>query len=362
MKNPRNDQTRGPFDYSGCIHVHTTYSDGTGTFTDIIRAARRQNLDFLISTDHDTLDPLQTGSEGWHQGVLVLVGQEVSPPTSHYLAFGIKKVVSSNPDNPQAYIDEVKKQGGLGFIAHPYDRGNPYLKVKSYPWTRWDVSGFDGIEIWNYFSVGMEFGRSLPRILFGLMAPGLVRTGPRRETLAHWDRLAQERRVVGIGGLDAHAVRRKVFPGLAVTIFSYQGSFGTVQTHILPDHPFTGDDRKDCRLVLETLGQGRCYVANCLQGDPTGFRFWGVSSSGFLAMGDEAILSEPVELKASLPQSGVRWDLYRNGSLVATGTGRSLSYLALEPGAYRMEVFRQRLGRFLPWIYSNHIYLRAPQG
>ena len=59
---------------TGIIHCHSTYSDGTGTVPEIAAAARANDLDFLLLTDHDTLAAAQHGEEGWHGSVLLLVG------------------------------------------------------------------------------------------------------------------------------------------------------------------------------------------------------------------------------------------------------------------------------------------------
>jgi nitrogenase molybdenum-iron protein alpha/beta subunit len=42
------------YDYKGAIHVHSTYSDGTGTVEEIMQAANEAGLDFVvITTTHD---------------------------------------------------------------------------------------------------------------------------------------------------------------------------------------------------------------------------------------------------------------------------------------------------------------------
>ena len=48
-------------DYAGVIHIHTKYSDGAGTFEDIARVANAERLNYLIVTDHNTLQPLRDG-------------------------------------------------------------------------------------------------------------------------------------------------------------------------------------------------------------------------------------------------------------------------------------------------------------
>ena len=49
---------------TGIIHCHSTYSDGTGTVPEIAAAARANDLDYLLLTDHDTLAAAQHGEEG----------------------------------------------------------------------------------------------------------------------------------------------------------------------------------------------------------------------------------------------------------------------------------------------------------
>ncbi len=79
-------------DLSCVIHLHSIHSDGTGTVAQIARAARRNHVDVVLLTDHDTLEARRQGEEGWHDSVLVLVGEEVSPRRrDHYLAFGIEE-------------------------------------------------------------------------------------------------------------------------------------------------------------------------------------------------------------------------------------------------------------------------------
>ena len=45
---------------------------------EIIDAAQMAGLDFLILTDHNTLQAREEGWEGWHDDLLVVVGQEIT--------------------------------------------------------------------------------------------------------------------------------------------------------------------------------------------------------------------------------------------------------------------------------------------
>ena len=39
----------------GALHMHTSYSDGSGSVEDLAHAARAAGLRWIIITDHDTL-------------------------------------------------------------------------------------------------------------------------------------------------------------------------------------------------------------------------------------------------------------------------------------------------------------------
>ena len=63
------------FEYHGNIHMHTTHSDGFGSFEELIDGAVKGGLDFVYVTDHNVL--VREQEEGYRRGVLTLVGQEV---------------------------------------------------------------------------------------------------------------------------------------------------------------------------------------------------------------------------------------------------------------------------------------------
>src|SRR5512142_1321594 len=117
------------------LHMHTRFSDGTGTHKDIAQAAIKAGLDVVIVTDHNVL---VQGVEGYYRvprlptrplstsRVLVLVGQEVhdqdrDPQKNHLLVFNANRELSHLADDPQTLINGVNDAGGLAFIAHPND-------------------------------------------------------------------------------------------------------------------------------------------------------------------------------------------------------------------------------------------------
>jgi predicted metal-dependent phosphoesterase TrpH len=84
-------------EYVGAIHIHSTYSDGSGTVDEIIKTAQEVDLDFIILTDHNTLRAKTDGKEGWHKDTFLLVGSEINDKKNlnHYLALGIEKTFST---------------------------------------------------------------------------------------------------------------------------------------------------------------------------------------------------------------------------------------------------------------------------
>ena len=65
--------SRSPHDLAAVVHVHSTDCYGTATVPEIIEAAADAEADAVLLTDHDNL----RAREGWHQGVLLLVGVEI---------------------------------------------------------------------------------------------------------------------------------------------------------------------------------------------------------------------------------------------------------------------------------------------
>ncbi|NJC97310.1 MAG: PHP domain-containing protein, partial [Anaerolineae bacterium] len=93
------------------LHMHTRYSDGTGTHKDIADAAMKSGLDAVIVTDHNVL---VEGMEGYYRlgttRVLLLIGQEVHdqdrvPQKNHLLIFNANRDLSALADDPQTLIN-----------------------------------------------------------------------------------------------------------------------------------------------------------------------------------------------------------------------------------------------------------------
>ncbi|MGQ9522261.1 MAG: CehA/McbA family metallohydrolase [Anaerolineae bacterium] len=348
------------YEVVGNLHAHTVYSDGTTDHRGVARAAARAGLDFVVVTDHNIW---VRGVEGYTDGVLLLVGEEVHsvrryPQVNHLLIYGAEAELAPLAADPQSLIHAVAERGGICFLAHPYEKGSPISPdLEPIPWVDWEVDGYAGLEIWNAMSEfkGLLWGR--PAALFYAYFPELGIRGPFPTTLRRWDALLRAgRKVTAIGGADAHGhtyhlgpIRRAVFP--------YDTLFRWVNTHILVEQPLTGDLETDRRLIYDALRAGRTWVGYDRPGATRGFRFHVRSGPAVATMGEEIPRAGALLFEVEAPRPGII-RLIREGRVVARAYGRTLRFTTAEPGAYRVEVWRTFRGRTRGWIFSSPIYCR----
>ena len=344
----------------GNVHLHTMHSDGYGTHADVAAAARQAGLDFVIPTDHNVL---AAGEDGWRDEVLMLVGEETNDPDpphgNHYLCFGIERDVAECANDPQQVIDAVNQQAGFGFIAHPCERPGPYAGESTYNWTRWDVSGYAGISIWNYMSEFKSYLTNLPASLLAVFFPQWFIRGPFPETLALYDRLlAQGKRVPLIGASDAHANIYSAGP-LKAQVFPYRQLFQTVNLHLLIDGPLTRDAGKDRNLIYDAMRAGRAFVGYHVLGDPRGFSFVARDGEGKVVAtcGQEVTMSDDLSLEVRSP-CRARLRLLRDGVVIEESHGNRLHARIDAAGVYRVEAHRRNRLQYRGWVFTNPIYVR----
>ena len=330
-----------PEEVVGAIHIHSTYSDGSGDIEEILAASK--GIDFLFLTDHHTLTAKSTGWEGWHGNTLLLIGEEVSSRDGDCLCLGTKKEIPPQETGEQT-LQRVREQGGLSILAHPHGVYGPLLKKIDHSWKNWETNLFDGIELWSYmfdWASDFKYYRWWKHYYF----PHSQIQGPSNATLKKWDEICQTRRCFAIGGLDVHAKKLMAF-----TVFPYQHCFESLRTHLLVPGGLTRSS-EDGERVLRSLGDGKSFIGfdglSCSRG--TKFQ----SEDGELLMGDETLYSRPTLLVAKTPREALL-RILKNGQVVAEGLTQTLTFRVNGPGVYRMEA---SLGG-QPWIYTNPIYFR----
>jgi hypothetical protein len=341
----------------GAIHLHSDFSDGSLPIPEIAGLAAKKGLDFLMFSDHNTLEPKHQGLEGWYDDVVVLIGCEINDPDdrNHYLAFRIDEEVEEG-HKASEYVHEVKQRGGFGVIAHPAEKRNFSEAYPPYPWTDWDVDGFDGIEIWNQMSEWME-GITRRNWMWRILHPLRSIRYPVWETLERWDRLNRIRRVVGLGGIDVHAQTFRVFGIFPMEIYPYKVQFKSIRTHVLTRRPLYQDEsclsfQEADQEIFEALTAGRCFVSNFRVGDGRGFHFWVEGNEGTFPMGSRVKQHDTMFFHVQSPLPGKMY-LLKDGRQIQQIHGNEMIYKTRERGVFRVEIFRKKRG----WIYSNPIVI-----
>lgn len=123
------------------FHIHSKYSfDCFLEPARIIELARKHGLDGFAVTDHDTMSGIPE-FRSLAPDLYIIAGQEISTKDGDILGIFLKKEIKTTQNSDQA-IEEIRKQGGLAVLAHPYKwphliRHHEFLKK------------FDAIEAFN---------------------------------------------------------------------------------------------------------------------------------------------------------------------------------------------------------------------
>ena len=345
------------FIYPGAIHIHSIYSDGTGTIEEIARAAKKARLSWIIISDHNRLE----GKEGIYDGISVIIGEEISPENeNHYIALDIKTTIS--PDMPpKEFIKEVKKQGGFGFIAHPdgkISRKNSYRALR---WKDWSIKDFGGLEIWNYMSNWADHynQKNFLNEIKAFLLRNRALSGPTKNVLKWWDDLNNEtdKIIPAIGGLDVHAFNIKKM-GITVKIFPYHDTFGTIVNNIYLDNPMPKDFKSQRKLILESIKSGRNLIANkkcSVFGKCKSNPVFYIQNKDKKAYAGESInIDNETKIIVSLPtKADIK--ISHNGKIILKKKTKKLELDKIKEGKYRLEVYYK--GR--PWAFSNPIIVNG---
>ncbi|HKP35410.1 MAG TPA: hypothetical protein VJT71_01025 [Pyrinomonadaceae bacterium] len=355
-----NQSTSNYVDYKGVIHVHTSLGGhSTGTFSELIAAAKANQLDFVIMTEHAQaeFDTAALTLNGVQSGVLFVNGNEVSTGNGDRLLLipGSASAAQAGTQSTQEVIDKQRTSGGLTFAAYPSESGN------------WQSTSVDGVEVYNLYTNTKQLNklttffdgiwsyRGFPDLMFANFF-----TRP-DENLRRWDEANANRKLIAIGGNDAHsnvgfglgdATGKQL---LGVKLDPYERSFRTVRTHVLikKDKPLTRES------LLEAISLGHCYVSFDIFSEPTGFQF-AVTNTDQI-MGDRIYAQNEAELLATAPLAS-RFVLFKNGTAVEQKTGTRVQFTVTPTGIYRVEVYLDSLpapAKGQPWIISNPIHVAS---
>jgi hypothetical protein len=348
-------------DYEGVIHVHSSLGGhSNGTFTELISAAKENQLSFVVMTEHPQaeFDTSAMTLTGVHNGVLFINGNEVATASGDRLLLipGASNAASMNTLSTQQIIDQQKANGGLAFAAYPTESQN------------WQSTNVDGVEVYNLFTNtrsmnrfvtffdGLWSYRSYPDLMF---ANFFARP---TDSLNRWDQTSagSNRKLVAIAGNDAHSnigISLNDESGkqlIGIKLDPYERSFRTVRTHVL----IKQGKLLTRETLLEALSLGHCYISFDLFSDAGGFNFSVLHSDK--TMGDEVALNTQPRFVVQTPLP-TRVVLFKNGQSVDQKSGTEVEFAPNGPGAFRVEVYLDALpapATGKPWVISNPIYIK----
>jgi len=350
---------------AGVVHVHTRRSDGTGTVEDVAAAAARAGLRFVVLTDHgDGTRP--PDPPAYHSGVLCIDAVEIGTAGGHYIAIGMQAAPYPLAGEGRDVVEDVRRLGGFGIVAHP-DSPKPALR-----WREW-MAPFDAIEWLNADSEWRN--ETSPHLVhtfleYFLRGPeSVVSLFSRPEsTLARFDALSRQRRIVALAGADAHArigIGKAADPyqgDASLRLPSYESVFRAFALRAQLDRPLVGRAGVDALAVRGALAAGHFYTALDALATPPDLDFSARSGAFSARAGDDLALAGPIDIDARVNAPGAVVALFENGRRVAEGP-RAIRYRAPgRPAVFRVEV---RLPGApgtppIPWILSNPIYAGGP--
>jgi hypothetical protein len=345
----------------GVFHLHSLFSDGSGSIEEISRIAGALHLDFVMLTDHGRPNPAASAATAWINDTLLIGGSEFSLQAGHLAAAGYRVPGYVFPPEAQEAIDEVDRDGGISFVSHPLDR-----KI---PWTDWRARRFTGIEILSLYQLAKKnllYGATLFPLQY-LLNPDYALTSlisyPQKE-MAIWDRCNRDGRYYGIYALDAHAklpLGKKSY----LRFPTYEATFRILTVYVTVDRELEKDARASAATIIAALRRGSFFSVIESLAAANGFACHYLEAGGRrVEMGGDAVAAGgTLVLKLPFPFS-TDILIRRDGEVFRTLRDNSRQEVRVpigEPGVYRCEVSLHS-GRFsgLPWILANPIFVARP--
>ncbi|MBL7968384.1 MAG: PHP domain-containing protein [Prolixibacteraceae bacterium] len=371
--------------FRGVLHAHSFWShDSEGTLFDLIPAAKNAGLEFIFLTDHPhgNIDTIPRGYHGNYQGILIESGSE----KQGFDCWPLDSVIIDWKLNKDSIAKKIVSNGGIIFYAHTEEPHN------------WSNPDYQGMEIYNFHTDTKDESLA-PHILNFLVNGSKYRSWALREMfdeqttiLARWDSLNVERKIVGFSAVDTHENQNfrarylkdgrvewvgpnaNVIDTMEVKwwnkwlysqpdpngwifkfmVDTYQEGFNYITNYVLAD-------TLSIPSLAEHLKKGHLYTAFKSLGDAKGFMYYAQSSTDSLTaiMGDSVRINQVKTLNAVSPLPG-QFRLIHDGKTVKISSTSDYQFSVGQPlkkGAYRIEIHVQLNGKYVPWLYSNPIYV-----
>jgi hypothetical protein len=371
--------------YRGVLHVHSYWShDSEGTLFDIVPAAKNVGVDFVFLTDHPRgdIDTLPRGYQGNYDGVLIEPGSE----KQGFDTWPLDSVIIDWSRNKDTIAKDIVSRGGIIFYAHTEEPHN------------WSNPDYQGMEIYN-FHTDTKDESMVPQIINFMVNGNKYRHWALRQMfdeqtniLALWDSLNTTRKIVGFSAEDTHEnqnIRARylkdgrvewVGPNANVMdtmnvkfwnrwllhapdengwifkwmVDTYKEGFNYVTNYVFAD-------TLSVPSLAVHLKKGHLYAAFKSLADAKGFNYYSVNQQDSISgiLGDSVKIGQVKSLNAVSPFPG-QFRLIHDGKLVNITSSNDYQYSwseAISKGAYRIEMHIKLKGKYVPWIYSNPIYI-----
>lgn len=372
--------------FKGVIHAHTYWShDSRGTLPEILDAAKQAQLQFIFNSDHKRhqLDTFPRGYHGVFDNIILESGTEHS---SGLMISPFDTAVIDWHKPEDEIIREVVQNGGFAMYVHTEKEHD------------WDNPDYQAMEIYNIHTDLLDENGILPFVINSTInGKKYMHWGFRElfdeqiEILANWDQLNQQRRIVGIGAVDAHNNQNFraryledgrvewVGPNADAIAFRepnwfdklvmkapdkygwsfkweldpYFNSYNFVNNYVFCD-TFTNVNIKD------HIIQGHVLVSFESLAPAHGFQYFAQNEQDSITaiLGDSVNIGNVQKLRAVSPFPA-RFELLENGELLET-SGESYEYMSdniRKPGNYRLVARLKIVDEWIPWIYTNPIYV-----
>ena len=134
------------------LHVHTLYSnDSWIAINNIIRVAKKMNLDKIAITDHNTISGALIAKNLYPD--LIIIGEEIMTEGGEIIGYFLEKEIPSGL-SPAATISLLREQNAFIVIPHPFDHhrhgwdANDLKRILSF---------VDALEVFNSRSIHSRY-------------------------------------------------------------------------------------------------------------------------------------------------------------------------------------------------------------
>ncbi len=352
--NSNNSRSSFFYDYKLSQNIHTLFSIGSGSIASITEEAKHAGQDFLLFTDIDA--DLESNPDRYQNRMGLLFG---------------KKVVSDKYRLTHYNFDKFSNTAGadLTIESQPVKTG--------YNLKHLEVTSADGLEVVNLKIISQKSWEKskLSTIWSLLLYPFNPRLSLMRlysepiDELRIFDQISQKRRFSMFLGAEASA-RAIPMTNLIMKFPSYERVLGVGSQHLLMTSELTGNIDIDKYQIVDSLKNGKFYLAFDELGDSAGFETYvinGKEKKHFL-LGDEIQFNQDLKIYYKLPsEPNIFFEvvLFKNGVRVDHLNTYEGVFQIKFPGVYRIQV---RLSPKLPlpdaikwltWIYTNNFYFRS---